>query len=86
MNELISHILQWMAVMSDQQKHIHQLYVDIGCQDVPRTMEDCDGWREKVKGSVLFVLHNDDDDDDSSNDHDTDCKLWLQIKFTSFKF
>ena len=66
-DELISDILlstpshEWAKAGRRARVYIQQLCANTGCshEDLPRAMDDRDGWREGSARSVLAVLHDD---------------------------
>ena len=62
-DELISDVLQWTSshgpakAGQPTRTYIQQLCADMGCnpEDLPEAMDDREGWREKVKVSVVMT-------------------------------
>ena len=69
-DELISDVLPWTPSHGRAKAgriariYIQQLCVDTGCrtEDLPEAIDDREGWRERVRYSVLIVRHDDDVD------------------------
>ena len=72
-DELISKVLQWTRKCWPTSKNLHQLSADTWCslEDIPRAIDDRDGWSKSVWEIHAVRLDDDDDDDDTK---------WNQLK------
>ena len=67
-DELISDVLLWTPTCGrakagrPARTYIQQLCEDMGCspEELPEAMNDREGWRERVRESVLVARHDDD--------------------------
>ena len=75
-DELISDVLLWTPTYGQAKTgrpartYIQQLCEDTGCslEDLPKSMNDREKWRERVSGISALVARHDDDDDDYNLD------------------
>ena len=75
-NELISDVLLWTPSHGrakagcPARTYVQQLCADSGCspEDLPKAMDDREGWRERGSGISMLITRHDDDDDDDDDD------------------